>query len=498
MRYIAAFLALTLAACAGHSETLPPAAPSSGVAPAATSSIVFDTRSRGPSVATDVYGAELATWYDITQSWVAPSMKKAGLKLVRFPGGSESDAYHWANGGTLCDQQGYITPQSSFDNLMTKVAVPNRMDVAITLNYGSNSTCNGGGDPNEAAAWVTYAKSKAYNVRYWTLGNENYGSWEFDLHAKPNDPATYADAFRTGFYPAVKAANAQAKLGVVADFDQSYLQAWNDVVFKQAGPFDFVEIHYYPEYETDNDAYLLGGAIDQFTQELTALRNEMTADGISKTIPVYLGEFNNDSAQEGKQSVSIVNGLFLGQMVNTAIAEQIPMATWWLAYGSCDQNGDFSQSLYGWQNFGSEGLFSDGLPDTYECTKAPPMAGGTPYPTARVMTLLAKYVPPGSSMRTVTVAKSLGSKVRAYGYAAHGGYVLAAYNNTLKQVKVTLHLRGGKAQYRGTLATYGKAQYDLSKNNRWAGPVTKRLGTIPTSNLPLLLPAYSLTILSLR
>jgi len=496
MRYLAAILALALAACAGHTESLLPAAPSTDAA--ATSSIVLDARSSGPAVSSDVYGAELATWYDLTQPWVTPSLKTAGLKLVRFPGGSESDAYHWANGGTLCDNQGYITQQSSFDNLMTKVAGPDRLDVAITLNYGSNTACNGGGDPNEAAGWVSYAKSKGYNVRYWTLGNENYGSWEYDLHTKAHDPHTYAGAFRSGYYPAVKAANAQAKIGVVADFDQSNWQAWNDVVFKNAGPFDFVEIHYYPEYKTDNDAYLLGGAVDQFVQELSALRGEMTADGVSKTVPVYLGEFNNDSAQEGKQSVSIVNGLFLGQMVNTAIAAKIPMATWWLAYGSCDQNGDFSQSLYGWQNFGSEGLFSDGLPDTYECKKAPTIAGGTPYPTARVMTLLAKFVPPGSSVRTVTVTKSLGSKVRAYGYAVHGGYVLTAYNNTLKAVKISFQLRGAPAQYRATLATYGKAQYDLSKNNRWARPVTKRLGTIAASNLPLLLPPYSLTILKLQ
>lgn len=445
-----------------------------------------------------MYGAELATWYDITQPWVAPSLKKAGLGLVRFPGGSESDAYHWANGGTLCDNQGDVDPHATFDNLMTKIAAPDRLDVAVTLNYGSNPACNGGGDPNEAGGWVTYAKSKGYNVRYWTLGNEDYGSWEYDLHATAHDPQTYADAFRTGYYPAVKAANAQAKIGVVGDFDQYYSQTWNDAVFKNAGPFDFVEIHYYPEYQKDNDAYLLGAAVDQFVQELNALRTEMTADGVSTSVPVYLGEFNNDSAQEGKQSVSIVNGLFLGQMVNTAIAAGIPMATWWLAYGSCDQNGDFSNSLYGWQNFGSEGLFSDGLPDTYECTQAPAIPGGTPYPTARVMTMLAKYVPPDSSVRTVTVAKSLGSKVRAYGYAVRGGYVLAAYNNTLEGVAVTLAVRGANRTYKATLVTYGKAQYDRSKNNRWTGPVTKRLGTIAVNGLPLQLPAYSLTILTLR
>lgn len=478
---------------------MPPTAPSAEHVPAATGTIVVDAKSSGPVVTAEMYGANIPTWYDFTSSWVNSSLQQTGIHLVRFPGGSESDAYHWQNGGSLCQNQGDISPHATFDNLMTRLSKPLGGEVAVTLNYGSNKACNGGGDPNEAAAWVAYTKQHGYKVSFWTVGNENYGSWEYDLHSSKNDPNTYATAFRTGYYPAVKAANSKAKLGVVGDFAQTNIQAWNDVVFRHAQPFDFVEIHYYPQYQTDSDSFLLGSAIAQFSQQLTALQRSMSSDGVPKTTPIYLGEFNNDSAAEGKQSVSIVNGLYLGQMLGAAI-DGVSAATWWLAYGSCDEGGDYSDKLYGWQHFGSEALFSDGLPDPYEgCSNTPTIAGGTPFPTARVLALLAKTVPAASRVRKTTVPSTFGTTVRAYGYAAGGGYTVALYNNTLSAVSVKLALQNSsKSSYDGSVYTYGKSQYDKSKNNEWAGAKMQHLGTIPVKSLPLLLPPYSLTILTLK
>lgn len=500
LRGIMAAAALALSACSAAPAPLTPSATENAVPAASSATIVVDAKSSGAIVSANMYGANVPTWYDFTQSWVNPSLQQTGIHLVRFPGGSESDAYHWQNGGSLCHNQGDISPHATYDNLMTRLSKPLNGEVAVTLNYGSNESCNGGGDPKEAGRWVAYAKQHGYKVSFWTVGNENYGSWEYDLHSSKNDPNTYATAFRTGYYPAVKAANSKAKLGVVGDFDQTNVNAWNDVVFRHAQPFDFVEIHYYPQYQTDSDSYLLGSAISQFSHQLGDLQHEMSADGVSKATPIYLGEFNNDSAEEGKQSVSIVNGLYLGQMLGTAVDGGISAATWWLAYGSCDTKGDFSDKLYGWQRFGSEGLFSDGLPDPYEgCSGTPTIAGGTPFPTARVLALLAKTVPAGSSVRNTTVPGAFGTTIRAYGYAVGSGYAVAIYNNTLSDVSVKVALKNSsKTSFDGAVYTYGKSQYDKSKNNKWVAGTTRHLGTIPVNSLPLLLPEYSLTILTLK
>jgi hypothetical protein len=459
--------------------------------------IVLDARSTGPAVTADAYGGSLVTWWDFREPFVNPSLREAGIGLVRWPGGSESDTYHWENGGSLCNPSaGYIMPGATFDNLMSMVAKPLGLDVAVTLNYGSNRACNGGGEPAEAAAWVAYAKSHGYRVAYWTVGNENYGSWEYDLHPQPHDPHTYAREVRTGFYPAVKGADPDAKLGIVVDTPDNH--AWNDVVLREAAPFDFVELHYYPQHNVNDDRFLLGHGVDDFARILVELRAEMTAAGVASSVPIYLGEYNNDSGEVGKQSVSIVNGLFLGQMLGTLLNAGVPMATWWLAYGSCGERGDYSSHLYGWQSFGSRALFSDGLPNASAgCPNAPRIAGGTPFPTGRVMALFAREVPPGSSVRGVFVPGRFGSSVRAYGFAESNGYALVLFNNTLHSVDVVARVRGAGGAFTASVAVYGKEQYDRSRENRWVGAVARNLGRVGAS-VPLALAPYSMTVLRLR
>ncbi|MBV8197116.1 MAG: hypothetical protein JO263_03195 [Candidatus Eremiobacteraeota bacterium] len=457
--------------------------------------IVLDAGSSGPSVVADIYGASIVTWYDFTKTFVNPSLHSSGIHLERFPGGSESDAYHWENGGSLCASQGYIAPNATFDNFIGKLVKPLGSDIAVTLNYGSNRACNAGGEPSEAGAWVAHAKSLGVTGAHWTVGNEDYGSWEYDLHKHPHDPHTYSTEVRTGYYPAVKASDPSAKLGVVVDLPSD--TAWNDVVLRNAQPFDFVEVHYYPQYNSDNDAFLLGTAVSNFATYLKQLRSQMTAAGVSPSVPIYLGEFNNDAGSEGKQSVSIVNGLYLGQMLGTVIEAGLPMSTWWLAYGSCDQNGDFSKYLYGWQNFGSEALFSDGLPE-YGCSTAPQIAAGTPFPTARVLALLAADVPSGSLVRTTTESPSLYGAARAYGFAEGKGYAFAIFNDTLSAIDVKAHVKNSsRMQFTATLDTYGKAEYDKSQQNQWVGPTHKSLGTVGAA-ISLSLPAYSLSVLKLQ
>ena len=449
-------------------------------------------------VSADAYGASIVSFYPFTRPFVNPTLVAANVHLVRYPGGSQSDLYHWENGGTVCDpSDAYLAPQATFDNLMTRLADPLSIDVAITLNYGSNIACNGGGEPSEAGAWVAYSKSHGYRTRYWTVGNEVYGSWEYDLHAKPHDPVTYSNAVKTGYYPAVKAADPNARLGIVVDTPND--RKWNDVVLRRSGPFDFVEMHYYPQYDKDDDAFLLGPAIAHFASDLQGLRTEMTDAGVASSVPIYIGEFNNDAGEEGKQSVSIVNGLFNGEMLGTMLDAGVPLSTWWLAYGSCDEKGDYSKSLYGWQHFGSEAMFSDGLPSAAEgCPNVPHIPGGTPFPPARVLALFAQSVPAGSHVRTVSVPASFGQHLRVYGFSRGTGYVMVFFNNTLGNMAIDASVSGAsKGSYDATLAAYGKAQYDLSQQNQWVGPVTQDLGNV-SSSVPLTLAPYSMTVLTLR
>lgn len=496
-RVFAALLPIVLGGCAGIRSVPPSQSTALDRATRLRAAVIIDARSTGPAVSDDVYGGSLDTWYDFVRGFVNPSLQKTRIHLIRFPGGSESDAYHWENGGTVCANQGYVTAPSTFDHLMTRVASPLNIDIAITLNYGSNTACDGGGEPGEAAAWAAHARSRGYHVSYWTVGNEVYGSWEYDLHTRPHDPHVYARWVREGYYPAVKKADPQAQVGIVVDVPSD--RAWNDVVLREAKPYDFVELHYYPEYNVDSDSFLLGAAISTLESDLKGLRREMDAAGLSRSMPIYLGEYNNDAGNEGKQSVSIVNGLYVGQMLGTLENAGVPRATFWLAYGSCDEDGDYSKKLYGWQHFGTEALFSDDLPAAGEgCANTPRIPGGTPFPTARVMGLMASEIPGGSNVRNVSVPASLGTTLRAYGFAQGRGYALAIFNNTLSTIDIDARVaHSDRNAFTATLWTYGKAQYDKSKTNQWVGPVSTSLGSVGTS-VPVGLPPYSVSILLLK
>lgn len=106
-------LVLFCSACAQHpGGAVPYAGPASRAGAAAAARIVLYARSPGPVVSADAYGASLVKWYDFLAPWVNPSLSQAGIHLVRFPGGSESDAYHWENGGSVCRNRGYIVKGS--------------------------------------------------------------------------------------------------------------------------------------------------------------------------------------------------------------------------------------------------------------------------------------------------------------------------------------------------------------------------------------------------
>jgi hypothetical protein len=463
---------------------------------AAAGPIVVDASASGATISKDVLGANMAFWYDITQSGLAPEFTHAGMHLVRWPGGSASDTYHWQT-HTLCNG-GYANPNSTFDNFMKDVAKPAKLAVSITLNYGSNAACNAGGDPNEAAGWVDYANNtRHYGVKYWTVGNENYGSWEYDLHSKPHDATTYANAVATGFYPAIKAKDPMAQVGVV--LQPNWSPPWDPTVLT-AAKFDFVELHFYAQAPgQESDTYLVSKAPQALAAFVAAAQSEMQAAGVPASVPIYVGELGSVYSNPGKQTTSITQALYAGQVIADLMEAGVPRATWWLGNGGCSDSssGNFSPTLYGWQNFGGYMVFSDGVPE-YGCPNATPVPLGTLLPTARAYQVLAAFGHDGERMLRATVPGSL-PQVRAYGATLGGGYATLLFNlSKTNQAAVTVQIaHPAKTSFIAAQTTYDKRIYDASKNNRWLGPTTKSLGTVGSS-FAVTLPPWSMSAVALR
>lgn len=110
-------------------------------------------------------------------------LRTGGFSSMLYPAGWESlsDSYHWST-NTLTPHPGnadtpkkpYAVPASDFGHLVLAI---NKTGISpvIQVNYGSNAKGTGGGEPNEAAAWVAYANgdpssSQAIGTDWKTVG----------------------------------------------------------------------------------------------------------------------------------------------------------------------------------------------------------------------------------------------------------------------------------------------------------------------------------------
>jgi hypothetical protein len=110
-----------------------------------------------------------------------PFLRAAGISSLRYPGYSlyagnsgVADLYHWSTQGV--SNYKAIGPLSvapegnfaSFALLAEKLGQP-----TIVVNYGTNDKGTGGGEPQEAAAWVAYANGSADDPK--PLGTDSTG-----------------------------------------------------------------------------------------------------------------------------------------------------------------------------------------------------------------------------------------------------------------------------------------------------------------------------------
>ena len=341
---------------------------SSAVTVAAASTITVSTPSTPLAVTDQILGMNMAVWDDTSLADAVTPFQTAGIKAVRWPGGSTSDDYHWEgttnnpSSPSICGSS-YAFPNDTFADFVNQLAVPAGLDIALTADYGSDPTCTTGGLPSEAAAWAANALTLGVTVSHMTVGNENYGSWEEDLHAKQWDPTTYAGTVvgSSGFYQSIKTASPKTLVGVVVDEDNK-TSGWDNTVLANAiGNYDFVEYHYYPETPgSENDSFLVNNAAQQLTANINTIKAELGKWGTPNT-PIYVGELGGPYSNPGKQSWSITQGLYAGQVLGEMMNDGVSRLTWWIGFGNCNgQAGNDTTSVYGWQDFGAYNVFSDG------------------------------------------------------------------------------------------------------------------------------------------
>ena len=354
-------------------------------------------------------GVNTAVWDgDLLDSSVPALLTQAGVTTLRFPGGSTSDVYHWQTHSVTGG--GYVTPSDTFDNFMG-VAQQTGASPIITVNYGSNAAGSGGGDPNEAAAWVDYANNtKKYGVKYWEVGNEVYGNgeygsaWEEDLHGD-HSPSAYG-ANVVAYANAMKAKDPTIKVGAVltspGDWPDGQSPDWNSAVLAACGTkIDFVIIHWYAQGPgSESDADLLAGtsALAGKVAKLRALISQYCGSS-APSVQIFVTETNSVSYNPGKQTVSLVNGLFAADDYLTWLENGVANVDWWDLHNGASTGNNNSGSLYGSAGYGDYGLLSNG-------SGGEPSAN-TPFAPYYGLQMVSTLGRPGDQMVSASSSQSL-------------------------------------------------------------------------------------------
>lgn len=192
--------------------------------------------------------------------------KEQGLSIVRFPGGTLSDFYHWKNGtGPLPERPvspHHTDPASSKNRFgspeLIRFCRQTGTQPLITVNAGT-------GTPEEAAAWVAYMNAPRHaaraadgfpdpvGVKIWEIGNELYldGSHaEKEIALTPEryveKVIAYAEKMR-----AEDPSIALAAIGVAGSYNIPFgpHRDWNRIVLSKAGDrIDYLSVHnaYFP------------------------------------------------------------------------------------------------------------------------------------------------------------------------------------------------------------------------------------------------------------
>ncbi|MHB1682199.1 MAG: alpha-L-arabinofuranosidase [Bacilli bacterium] len=420
---------------------------------------------------------------NLPDSSVPQLLQNADVGVLRFPGGSIADAYHWsANSittGYANNPPDYfaVAPGNSFDSFMgltQKIGA----QAMITVNYGSNANGTGGGDPTEAANWVQYAnETHNYNIKYWEIGNEVYGNgaydptapygqgghWELDLHSQIG-PQAYANNALT-YISDMKAVDPNIDVGVVltapSNWPDGQTPAWNSTVLSTVGSkIDFVIVHWYPQQPgQETDAGLLASpetglnSTDSIAQMMTALRSEISqyCGTNASHVQVFVTETNSVAFNPGKQSVSLVNALYLADDYMTWLENGASNVDWFALHNYISTAGNNSSSLYGTTNYGDYGLLSDG---TSNNGVSEPSAD-TPFPPYYGYQMLSYLGKPGDTMVSASSTSSL-ITVHAVKQANGNMAVMILNKDPNNSYNVNVSLSGFVPAGNATVYTYGE------------------------------------------
>jgi hypothetical protein len=435
--------------------------------------VVVNARAGLERVSDMAIGVNHAIWdTQLGTPEVADLMKDAGVRAMRYPGGSYSDIYHWLDHTA---PGGYVAPNTDFDHFMAGVRRAGAQPI-VTANYGT-------GTPQEAADWVRSANvDRGYGVKYWEIGNEGYGNghyganWEADNHPEKT-PAEYATLVRD-YSRAMKAVDPTIKIGAVLTAPGEWPDGitagsdagpWNQVVLSIAGAdIDYGIVHWYPG---GTSAAEVLPKTNRVAFQSRLLREQMRQFA-GKELPIAMTEVNTSYGRNTQPGA-----LFAADAYATLIENGVFTIDWWNVHNGIEQVTDIG----GQTDFQDFGLLSSGT-CTADGTVCEPTLN-TPFAPYHALAMLSKFARPGDQLIGASATDPL-VKVHA-ARRTDGGLSVMLINQDPDAAKtVAVDYAGYSPAADAQVLTYGNGATSIGVAQGVARSVT--------------LAPYSLTTLLLR
>ena len=355
---------LWLGGCGGDAAA-PPAGRASveraRTQPAQAVAVSFDPSSTGVPIARGLLGSNVQ-WSDNGDNMLFPDGSPNPLMLaqargvaptvLRYPGGSQSDVFHWA----AASNQNFFTGAVQETTMDTQALLELCESLGAEPLFTANIVT---ADPAEAQAWLAQtnvARLVSRNtgallpkVARWELGNEPYlqtGKPGLDL-----TPQAYA-AKLEAFIPALRAVDPTVRLGVPLTSDQRngvwvtpYQGFTREVLGGLTQDFDFACVHdAYMPYATDGTTdttalyYAAMAGSHAVAADLAAMRALLAELRPGRTIPLAITEwapmFSLGAATDGL-ILSPTAGLYAADLVRMlATQDGLELANHWSLSGN--------------------------------------------------------------------------------------------------------------------------------------------------------------------
>jgi hypothetical protein len=250
--------------------------------------------------------------------------------------------------------------------------------------------------------------------------------------------------------------------------------------------------HRYPEYTdknnpagADSDPFLLQCSTAWFN-DAAELRQEISDYfGSSGTnIELVCTENNSDAGAQGRQSTSLVDGLYYADSLAQLMKTEFNAFVWWDLRNGTDTTGCFDSDLYGWRSYGDLGMIN-GL--------------NTKHPSFYAAKLMSWFVQPGDQ---ILLASSDYPLLSAYASRHPSGAIslLVLHKDPSTNLNAQISINGFVPGNLASVYSFGITQDEATRTNGLVAAqdiATNSLGGIGT-NFARVFSPLSMSLLALE